>query len=94
MWAELPEDIRAELEDEEYITRKHYSRSTYALGCHGPLCQKAERDRGRRRNEQRAGEGYTPALEYRVEDPPNIEAIIEWHINDLAERRATARAAS
>lgn len=93
MLHELPEDIRAELEDPEFITRKHYSRATYALGCHGPLCRKAERDRGRLRNEERAGEDYSPALGIRVPDPDNIDEIIEWHISDLNERRLNAKAA-
>ena len=87
MWAELPPEIRAELENPEFITRKHCSRATYALGCHGPLCQKAERDRSRERNEERGGEGYKPALKYRKPDPQNIDDIIEWHLQELAERR-------
>lgn len=93
MWHELPEDIREELEHPDYITRKHYSRATYALGCHGPLCRKAERDRGRARNEERGGEDYSPALDIRVSDPENIDEIIAWHVNDLNERRSAARAA-
>lgn len=94
MLADLPAAIRAELTDEDFITRKHYSRSTYALGCRGPLCQKAERDRGRKRNQRRGGEKYRPKHDWRVSDLDGIDEIIEWHIKDLAERRATAKAAS
>ena len=97
MWDEMPEDVRAELSDPRFISRKHYARATYALGCRGPLCQKAERDRGRVRNEERSvakGNEYVPAMEFRVEDPPRIDEFIEWHIEDLAERRAAAKQAS
>lgn len=89
MLADLPEDIRAELTEERFITRQHYSRSTYALGCRGPLCQKAERDRGRKRNKRRGGENYRPQPGWRVDDPKGIDEIIKWHFQDLAERRAT-----
>ena len=79
----LPPDVREELEDERYSGRSHYSRATYALGCHGPLCTKAERDRGRKRNESRArakGREYTPFLAIRVDDRDELlEKIIRWH---------------
>lgn len=79
---QLPDDVRAELEDERYKTRVHYSRATYAEGCRGPLCRKAERDRGRRRNEVRAtgaGREYEPKTEQRIEDNAELDAIILWH---------------
>jgi hypothetical protein len=89
-------DIVEELRDEEYASRQHYSRSTYASGCHGPLCRKAERDRGRKRNEQRAieaGRSYSPA----VDDEPSardilLDMVIHWHLThpDEVERRAEA----
>ena len=41
--------VLAELIDPEFGHRKHYSRSTYKDGCHGPLCLKAERDKAARR---------------------------------------------
>lgn len=78
----LPDDVREELEDEEYATRKHYSRATYALGCHGPLCRKAERDRGRGRNERRAkdsGREYKPNPDIRLDDP-DLDEIVEWYL--------------
>lgn len=49
MWDEMTEDIRAELLDPEYASRTHGSRSTYADGCHGPLCREAERIRANSR---------------------------------------------
>lgn len=87
MWADLPADIFAELKDAVYGTRQHYSRATYALGCRGPLCRKAERDRGRRRNEQRGGEDYNPAMNLRIPEPENINEIIEWHLAEVESRK-------
>lgn len=46
---QLERDTADELADEEFTNRKHYSRSTYKDGCHGPLCTKAERDKAARR---------------------------------------------
>jgi hypothetical protein len=48
--AALLELVRAELEDEKFVNRTHGTRATYAENCHGPLCQKSERDRGRIRH--------------------------------------------
>lgn len=78
----LPSDVLDELEDEEYVTRKHYSRATYALGCHGPLCRKAERDRGRGRTERKAqdaGREYKPNPDIRLDDPA-LDEIVEWYL--------------
>ncbi len=41
-----------ELTDPEFEGRKHYSRSTYKDGCHGPLCTKSERDRAAKKRER------------------------------------------
>ena len=38
-----------ELSDPAYVTRTHHRRKLYSLGCHGPLCTKANRDRDRER---------------------------------------------
>ena len=84
---ELPDDVREELSHPDYASRSHYSRSTYALGCHGPLCRKAERDRGRGRNERRAkedGREYRPNLDVRVEDDVLLDRIIAWHKKERA----------
>lgn len=61
------------------IGRRHGSRSTYSIGCRGPLCRKAERDRGRgkyRIRQTAAGaEVYLmPPRAARVEDP-----FLEYH---------------
>ena len=79
---DLPDDIREELLDPEFTSRSHYSRSTYALGCHGPLCRKAERDRGRHRNAFKAevdGRKYRPNYDVRIEDDELLEKVIAWH---------------
>lgn len=78
----LPDDVRKELGDPEFGTRKHHSRATYALGCNGPLCKKAERDRGRTRNQRRAldnGKSYNPNLKIRLEEDQELEKIVEWY---------------
>jgi hypothetical protein len=94
----LPEnaDIVAELQDPEYASRQHYSRATYAEGCHGPLCRKSEKDRGRKRNEARAlkaGREYKPA----VDDEANardalLDMVIHWHLTHPDEQDRRARA--
>lgn len=82
---EWPAEVQAELEDERFLTRKHYSRATYALGCHGPLCRKAETDRGRKRNQQRAeedGREYRPIrnpLSARAER--EMDAIVQEYLS-------------
>lgn len=83
MWDEIPEDVKAELLNPKFSSRSHYSRSTYADGCHGPLCQKAERDRSRRRTEYRAarsGRKYTPAPRTPEDLATDalLDRIIDW----------------
>ena len=52
----MTEDLISQLVDEltnpEFEGRKHYSRSTYKDGCHGPLCTKSERDRAAKKRER------------------------------------------
>lgn len=43
--------IITELLDEEFAGRTHGNRKTYDSGCKGPICRKAARDHGRRRNQ-------------------------------------------
>lgn len=88
-FAELPNispDVRAELEDEDFTGRQHYSRATYAEGCRGPLCRLAETHRGRRRNEERAleaGREYKPNLEARVvAREKELTAVVSWHLHE------------
>lgn len=93
MWADLPEDIFAELTDSDYSHRQHYSRATYALGCHGPLCRKKERDRARTRNRYDDGKllDITRQPNRMLIEDDAMEAIIEWHLRELAERRELTR---
>lgn len=111
MWTDLPDFLKTELEREEnadiflelndskYLSRQHYSRATYALGCHGPLCRRAERDRGRRRTQQKAeskGREYQPNPEIQKNDREGLmQFIISWHLTHPGEiqRRAEARSA-
>lgn len=87
MWDDLekPEnaDILDELKAEDYTDRTHGTRACYALGCRGPLCRMAERDRGRERyRERRRAGGASP-----VAAPPTparerdafLRAVMKWH---------------
>lgn len=80
---ELAEDVWAEISDRTFAGRRHYSRATYALGCRGPLCKKAEKDRGRRRNETRAlsqGREYEPNLHIRRTDRDwELTQVLGWY---------------
>jgi hypothetical protein len=92
MWDELPEDVKKELEDPDFPTRQHYARATYALGCRGPLCRKSERDRGLRRNAQRAaeeGKEYKPVKRVQSKDDDLLDKIIAWHIATRREKKAS-----
>lgn len=111
MWTDLPPVLKAELEkpenrdiveelnDEKFISRQHYSRATYALGCHGPLCRRAERDRGRQRTQKKAedsGREYQPNPDLRKDDREGLmQFIINWHLThpDEVQRRVEARTA-
>lgn len=87
------EDICEELDNPNYLTRKHGSRATAALGCNGPLCRKAERDRQRERNERRAelaGREYNPRDRLWDRDEL-LEAVIDWHVQRLQEGRDKER---
>lgn len=86
MLTDLPDDVREELENPEFASRKHYSRSTYALGCHGPFCRKAEKDRGRERNEDNAkakGRAYVPNHKIRKNERDELlEKLIEEYLSN------------
>lgn len=110
MWTDLPPllkeelekpenvDIYNELTDNRFASRQHYSRATYAQGCRGPLCRKAERDRGRKRTEKKAedaGREYQPNPEIRTDTREGLlNLIINWHLHhpDAVQRRMEARA--
>jgi hypothetical protein len=47
---ELWYDLCAELMDNKFAGRTHGNRRTRDAGCEGPLCRKAVREHGRRRN--------------------------------------------
>lgn len=83
---ELKAEVRAELEG-EFAHRLHYSKGTYADGCRGPLCRKAERDATKDRQEARervTGLPYRPL----VDTPQNclrddfLNNIIWQHRNE------------
>jgi len=82
----IPADVWFELNDPTYINLQHYSRATYARGCHGPLCRLRETHRGRERNEARAkakGSEYKPNLDAReTEREAELAPIITWHLHE------------
>lgn len=89
--ADLPEDVLEELSDPRFSHRKHYSRSTYALKCHGPLCRKAERDRGRGRwFDKQAAKGIEvqprPGARF-LEDDARLEPIIKWYLDERKKKK-------
>lgn len=97
----LPDDVRTELSNEKYINRMHYSRATYAKGCHGPLCRLAERDRGRDRSvilAERAGREYEPNHEERarrangVDRDRELYSIVHRHRNEVEIKRLEKQA--
>jgi len=47
--SELIQQVTDELCDDRYSGQSHYDKNTYANGCRGPLCRKAERDAAARR---------------------------------------------
>lgn len=65
--AELWQKLVVELLDTRFSGRTHCNRRTYDAGCRGPLCGKAVREHGRRRNQT------TPNEKYRY-----IDAILEY----------------
>lgn len=87
---EMPDDVKEELDDPRFAKRSHYSRATYAKGCHGPLCRLAETHRGRERNAERArqaGREYKPNLTAReTEREAELAPIITWHLHERGSR--------
>lgn len=87
MWDEIEKnenaDVLFELLDKAYDGRTHATRATYAKGCRGPLCRKAERDRGRERHAARQAEKgkdvtRLPATEAQARDE-FLNQVIAWH---------------
>ncbi len=89
LFADQLADVLEELNDPRYANRQHGSRATSALGCNGPLCKKAERDRSRRRNHARAArQGRMYKEGPRMYDRDDLmDAIIRWHKLKMVERR-------
>lgn len=85
-------DVYCELTDDDYSNRQHYSRATYAKGCHGPMCRLAETHRGRKRNEERAQEEGREYREgYRANDrSEELAPIITWHLHTRGRKIRTA----
>lgn len=89
----IADDVWDEVGDDKYSGRKHGVRSTYGIGCRGPLCRRSEKLRARERNQYRAekaGREYQPSYRIKRDDTRETElaAAQEWHERIVAERRA------
>jgi hypothetical protein len=78
----LPPEVQAEIDQESFASYTHGLASTYHVGCRGPLCRKANRDKARafRRRDGREVKQYNTKLE--LED-----AILEVAQRVYLERR-------
>lgn len=89
---DLPQDVYDEIFDERFASLQHYSRATYAKGCHGPLCRLAEKHRGRRRNAVRAqevGREYQPNHLIRDDGrDAELATIVAWHLHERGSKNA------
>lgn len=79
-WAKLPLDVQIELSDPHFYGKTHGKKPTSQAGCHGPLCQKAERDAAKKRYARRKG---GEVKQIKVREPsardPLLAQIQEWH---------------
>lgn len=92
-WPEMA-DVKNELADPNFASRRHGSRATYALGCRGPLCRKKERDRARIRNKTRAQaqhREYVESVNRKYDRDELLDALFIWHVQELALRRVEGR---
>ena len=88
-WPELA-DVREELADPRYANRRHGSRATYALKCHGPLCKYGERMNARKRRMKlavRQGRLYEEGWTRKHDRDELLAAIIKWHAKKMLEER-------
>lgn len=71
MLGKLPKDVIDEITNPDFIHLKHGSMKTYDKGCHGPLCKKKRRERGRI-SQNRTGAYVSPEKE------AELQRIIDW----------------
>lgn len=84
MWADLPEDVFRELTDPNFMDRTHGKRATSKVGCTGPLCRKADRER---KAEQRRAAAIAAGKEYKtharskgdIHRDEELNKIMAWH---------------
>lgn len=91
MWDELDAEVRNELSDPTHANRTHYRKATYAAGCRGPLCRKAERDEGRLRTKRKA---EAAGREYRPEARSQSEILMDMRLNIWIDRHEKERASA
>jgi hypothetical protein len=71
MLGKLPKDVYDEITNPDFVNLKHGSIKTYDKGCHGPLCRKKRRERGRIA-QKHAGTYVSPEKE------AELQRIIDW----------------
>lgn len=79
-WNRIPVDVQTELSDPRFHGKTHGKKPTSQAGCHGPLCQKAERDAAKARYRRRKG-GEVKQIKVRKEsaDDELLAKIQAWH---------------
>jgi hypothetical protein len=90
-WEDVDAAVLEELNDPVHAGKTHYRKATYAAGCRGPLCRKAERDAGRMRTKQKA---EAAGREYKPEMRSREEILIDMRLNIWIQRHERARAAA
>ena len=89
--SELRDQIRSEVELElsgEFGNRTHYSKATYAAGCRGPMCTKAERDKTKERQENLFRKSGLP---YRPQRDTSENCMRDDILNDIIYRHRVER---
>lgn len=84
--------IREEIEDPRFLGKRHSLRSTYTLGCRGPLCKKGNRDDMRKYNKVRGAQfTKTSPLDKYSEI---LDAITVWYLAKIEQEREKEQKAS
>jgi hypothetical protein len=83
-WPEFA-DVKAELEDPDWLTFTHGLHSTANEGCTGPLCRWARREMKFNQRKKKLGDSYQPIRRKTGRDPI-LEYLAECHRYDRLSR--------
>lgn len=88
----FPAEVVLELSDDRFGGRTHGRKPTYQAGCHGPLCQKVERDTRRawyRAKQKELGKEVQDRKAPGGKYPDDLlEEIQAWHERDREAEKA------